>query len=234
MVISAVIMNKYSFTNSYNSVMTAKTNRRDAREVLPPEERRERLFAAASRVFASRGFAGTKISDIAQAAGISQGLMYRYFDSKETLFTELIAHSFARLNAAAAMLEEMPAPADEKILLALRQVIGGMRDDPAFPERVLLIAQASISEGIPAATKAVIASESMKPYEAVARIMAAGQHEGTVGEGEPMELSTLFWTTIKGLALHRVSQGDRFRAPDTAIISRLFLTTKRQEEPKNG
>jgi len=65
------------------------------RKNLAVYERREMIFRHASQVFAAKGFAGTKIADIAVAAGMSQGLLYRHFASKDELFTELIASSFA-------------------------------------------------------------------------------------------------------------------------------------------
>ncbi|PUB10475.1 TetR family transcriptional regulator [Paenisporosarcina sp. OV554] len=47
------------------------------------DERREQIKNAALKVFAHRGIIGTKMSMIAAEAGISQGLSYRYFKSKE-------------------------------------------------------------------------------------------------------------------------------------------------------
>lgn len=190
------------------------------------DERREMIFRHASQVFAAKGYAGSKIADIAAAAGISQGLLYRYFASKEILFTELIQASFAKLNSAAEALEQLPLPASEKIVLAIGKLLEGIAD-PAFSERVLLIAQASISEQIPDTTKNIILSERDKPYAVIARIMAAGQREGGILSGSPAELSLLFWTTIKGLALHKVSFGDTFSLPDSAILQRLFLSSSR-------
>lgn len=193
------------------------------RKNLAVDERREMIFRHASQVFAAKGFAGTKIADIAAAARMSQGLLYRHFASKDELFTELIAASFAKLTAAAEALEEMQIPAHEKIVLALQRILAGVASDPAFSERVLLIAQASISEQIPEVTKAVIVAERDKPYASIARIMASGQAQGTVLPGAPEVLAMLFWTTIKGLALHKVSFGDQFTVPDTEILCRLFL-----------
>lgn len=201
-------------------------NKRPPRQTLPSDERKEQLYACAARVFSAKGYSGTKISDIAAAAKISQGLLYRYFDSKEALFTELIRESFRRLNEAAAALEQAPSPAHEKIVLALTTMTSNMDSDPTFSERVLLIAQASISEGIPEQTKEIIRSESGKPYASIAHIMARGQQEGTILAGSPMELSTLFWTSIKGLALHKVSRTQDFKAPDVRIITRMFLRSQ--------
>jgi len=51
---------------------------------------RERIVAAAERLFAERGFAGTSMPLLAKACGISAGAIYRHFDSKEALFFEVV------------------------------------------------------------------------------------------------------------------------------------------------
>jgi AcrR family transcriptional regulator len=49
------------------------------------EQRRAQLLAAALRVFARQGFHAASVSDVAAEAGVSQGTVYHYFDSKESL-----------------------------------------------------------------------------------------------------------------------------------------------------
>ena len=49
-------------------------------------DKRERILAAAKKVFAQRGFAGATISEIALEAEIGKGTVYEYFKSKEDLF----------------------------------------------------------------------------------------------------------------------------------------------------
>ena len=57
--------------------------------------RRNQIIDTALKVFAEKGFAKTTIKDISETAGISQGLMYHYFKSKEDLLTAVIQrHSF--------------------------------------------------------------------------------------------------------------------------------------------
>jgi AcrR family transcriptional regulator len=56
--------------------------RKDAR----PEE----LISAALEVFADRGFAATKLEDVARKAGVTKGTIYLYFANKEALFKALI------------------------------------------------------------------------------------------------------------------------------------------------
>lgn len=50
---------------------------------------RERLFAVAIRLFGERGFAGTTLRAIAKEAGVSPGLVYKHFRSKEAIVLAL-------------------------------------------------------------------------------------------------------------------------------------------------
>lgn len=59
-----------------------------ARISKPPEIRRQELLDTAMELFTRKGYEETSMSDIAQAAGVAQGLCYRYFDSKRKLFQE--------------------------------------------------------------------------------------------------------------------------------------------------
>jgi len=57
---------------------------------LKPEVRRERLLEAAASVFAERGYEAARVEQIADAAGVSAGLLYRHFAGKRELYTELV------------------------------------------------------------------------------------------------------------------------------------------------
>ena len=53
------------------------------------EAMRERILEGGRRAFIAGGFRGTSVPSIAAEAGVSVGLIYRYFPSKEELFLEL-------------------------------------------------------------------------------------------------------------------------------------------------
>src|SRR4051794_18114114 len=60
----------------------------------------ERLLRAAADVFAARGYDGTRVADIAEGAGLSNGALYAYFGSKaELLVAALRAHGRRLLSA---------------------------------------------------------------------------------------------------------------------------------------
>src|SRR6266571_3141118 len=54
------------------------------------EDRREQIVDAAIRVFAEKGFARATNKDIAREAGITPGLIYHYFESKEALLQAIV------------------------------------------------------------------------------------------------------------------------------------------------
>lgn len=62
------------------------------------EAQRERILAAAQRCFIEQGFHAAGMVRIAEAAGMSPGLIYRYFDSKAAIIRAIIARQLERLN----------------------------------------------------------------------------------------------------------------------------------------
>lgn len=61
----------------------------------PP--RQESLLAAAAEEFAAHGYAGASLNRVIEAAGISKGSLYYYFDDKSDLFTTVIEEAVERL-----------------------------------------------------------------------------------------------------------------------------------------
>jgi len=61
---------------------------------MPPETTTQRLLAAAAEVFGPRGYHDARVSEIARVAGVAQGTVYLYFESKERLY-EAVLERFA-------------------------------------------------------------------------------------------------------------------------------------------
>ncbi len=57
---------------------------------LDSEERHKAIVAAALPLFARKGFAGTTTKELAEAANISEGLLFRHFPSKKHLYGEIL------------------------------------------------------------------------------------------------------------------------------------------------
>ncbi|HEY7660474.1 MAG TPA: TetR/AcrR family transcriptional regulator [Actinomycetota bacterium] len=59
----------------------------------PAKDRHQEILDAAARVITERGLAETRISDIAEQAGVSPGLILYYFDSKDRLLSEALTYA---------------------------------------------------------------------------------------------------------------------------------------------
>jgi AcrR family transcriptional regulator len=68
-----------------------------SRQLLPRAERRAAILTAAAAAFAHKGFSGTSMDDVAAEAGITKLIVYRHFDSKESLYEAVLERVSTRL-----------------------------------------------------------------------------------------------------------------------------------------
>lgn len=105
------------------SAAGSRRRRKDAR----PSE----LTAAALELFVEKGFAGTRLDDVATRAGVSKGTLYLYFDSKEALFKAVVEEGIVPALAAAeqqmAVFEGPAAQLLRSLLTGWWQQIGSTR-----------------------------------------------------------------------------------------------------------
>jgi AcrR family transcriptional regulator len=85
------------------------------RRRLPKAHRRELIEEAASALFAERGYAGTRLEDIAAAAGVTKQLLYQHFPSKKALHMALLAKHRDELLTGLAQDMARPGPLAERL-----------------------------------------------------------------------------------------------------------------------
>lgn len=186
------------------------------------DTRNAQILGAAVELFARRGLSATRIRDIAELVGISQGLVYHYYKSKEDIFTALIRSAFQSMNSALENLEQLEIPPKDKIRCAVDALLQGFRNNKKAAWYHILIAHAGISEAIPDEAKKILKTESSIPYEVMTRIIRDGQNDGTIAMGDAKQLAMVFWTLVKGLALHNAVHGGSFTEPEPEIIMKIF------------
>jgi len=181
------------------------------------DERREQILSTAAEVFARNGLASTKISDIAEAAGISQGLLYRYFANKEELFAELIEWVTHRaIQQAQAALEHSGTPW-EKLHWLTEQFIQGILQYPMYYQ---LFSQALSLSG----RVREIIQEMEALTKALRQLIVEGQALGQVAKRDPDQLVLLYLCCLYGLAAGTGFRHDKLAAyfPDAEAVL-LFL-----------
>ncbi|UUZ92326.1 TetR/AcrR family transcriptional regulator [Paenibacillus sp. P25] len=125
------------------------------------DERREQIKRAAMKVFARYGIAGTKMSMIAAEAGISQGLSYRYFSSKEELFTILVEEALEEAQTALRSTPQLPGGPKEQIRALTERML-----DEEHKHNFMLLQQAQTSEDVPEQAKRILEQYSMQDASA--------------------------------------------------------------------
>jgi len=99
----------------------------------PPGEKRERILAAAERVFARHGFFTAKVTDVAKEAGVADGTIYLYFKNKDDLLISLFEHRMTTVNATLrAAITDLP-PLDQ-LRAFIRAYLRMIADEPAAAE----------------------------------------------------------------------------------------------------
>src|ERR1700730_5854518 len=66
------------------------SERRARRKPAHEADKRQSILDAALDEFAARGFADTRLDDVARRAGVAKGTIYLYFRDKENLFQDLV------------------------------------------------------------------------------------------------------------------------------------------------
>lgn len=134
------------------------------------EARREAILAAAKAVFEEVGFEQATMSEITARVGGSKATLYRYFDSKEALFQELLRRSASEHSGA---------------VFALLHPCGGAGDTPLPPEVMETLALLNPEAGVATALQDFgerVLKTFHTPQKLVARRMViAAANDSNVG-----------------------------------------------------
>jgi AcrR family transcriptional regulator len=156
------------------------------------ESTRERILASAARLFAENGFEGSSMPEIAKAAGITAGAIYKHFKSKGELLLEVVKRSFESTplfmqNSAAATATALPRLAS------------------AYTEpEMKLVRQLSIEVHSAASrdseVRRVLALSDEAAMQYIADAIARAQREGELDTGlNPEFAARLFCIFVMGL-----------------------------------
>jgi TetR/AcrR family fatty acid metabolism transcriptional regulator len=161
----------------------------------PPLDKRRMILDAAIRVFARQGFHSTRVSDIADEAGVAYGLVYHYFSSKDQVLNELFSERWSLLLAAIEEADrERPTPR-EKLAAVASFIVESYRHDPDLMKVIIVeVTRAANSFGL------THLPEIRRAYEMIAKIVADAQEQGAFRRDvDPIFASMWFYGAIEQL-----------------------------------
>lgn len=169
------------------------------------EEKRAALLQSALACFAQEGYQATTMDDIVRYAGVSKGMIYNYFPSKESMYLQLLEAQTDTFMEEIAHLFENAQSAEEK----LRWLLQRFREAPTSVDRRRGIAvqleflmhcsrQEELSQ--------VMMSRYHRMLAFVAKVVQEGQAAGEfVQDVNPDVFAAVFWSLRDGIAMHGIS-----------------------------
>lgn len=180
------------------------------------EWRKQQIRAAATRCFVRRGFAATRLLDIAREAGLSKGGVYFHYRAKEALFHDILESQLKTLEARWSFEPVADQPADHtlsRLLVAHLRTVEDEPDETRLAHLLLSMApqDPTFRESLDKAFRVMRAL-----YEGV---IARGMKEGVFTQGNAEHLSHCVLGLVQGLASQSATHAEGklpIRAEDAA------------------
>jgi len=190
------------------------------------QDQRENILKAAQAVFAKRGSSAT-MAEIAEEAGISQGLAYRYFASKEELFSILVKRSMQAADDYDQIIRKLPGTPEEKIRAIIERLLELRRERPGYYQ---FLYQMINDESMPIELRRMMSKRGVAFQKEIRRLIVEGQKLGQVTQDNPDQLVESLLACIEGL-WRRMSFLDpantrEILLPDARIILRMLRPDK--------
>lgn len=183
---------------------------------------KQKIITAGLQLFSYRGLAATSIQDIAAQAGISTGLMYHYYRSKEALFQELVLIAVDSANDSARVIflsDQSPA---EKIRRFTHDVLTEIEQGDEIGQFYLLMTHAILGSNLKD-PNGEIAAKRVAALAWLQQTLIEGQARGEVRAGPVNQMALLYFAAIQGLAIYKLTLGDQFATPQLDMLNNLLL-----------
>jgi AcrR family transcriptional regulator len=169
-----------------------RTGRRERRRI----ETRERLFRAALKLFAERGYMATTVEDITEAADVGKGTFFNYFPTKEHVLGTYGAERLAALERSLEDARRGTRPVLD-VLGDLAADLAGQSGQSPQLLRAIYAAHASCSP-----VRAELQARLKLGCELMTEIVALAQERGEIRRDLPsLELGRLVQTILMGVTL---------------------------------
>lgn len=178
-----------------------------------PESRRQQILDAACERVRESGFHGASMADIAKAAGLSVGQIYRYFENKEAIIAAIVAQDLAEMRDKFAEIEARPGTLLDAIDEHLPESI-----DKCFDLRRSSLALEVVAEAARNAKVAAIVRAADAQEREMARTMMERNRKPEWSEAEFQARCETIGLIFDGLLTRGVNHPDLDRDALTAVL----------------
>ncbi len=173
-----------------------------------------KIITAGLELFSQKGLGATGIQEIATLAGVSTGLMYRHYKTKEDLFSVLVETAVVGMNDIEEILKSEDSPS-----VVLKQLANTLLDElkrnNQTAQYLVLITHSLLSGEI---SPQLLEQYDMALFDQMTRLIKRGQSNGELRVGDPYQMTLLFFSTLHGLAMMKLSLKDKFICPSPEMV----------------
>ncbi|ACX65032.1 TetR/AcrR family transcriptional regulator [Paenibacillus sp. FSL H8-0457] len=182
---------------------------------------RQKIQSAGMRLFVQKGFGSTNVQDIADAAGISIGLLYRHYKTKDSLFNELVEFALNGLTQIIQTFEDADSP--KKLMTQfVDEIYHDMQEGEELANLLILMNQLFFSGDGANRKQAEVLEVNGRLLRSTAALIKKGQESGDFRSGDAHEMAVLFYSALQGLADMKAIMKNNFVMPSPSVLT-LFL-----------
>lgn len=163
------------------------------------EKRRQEILSTALGMFTCKGYAATRTAEIAKAVGMSEGLLFHYFATKEKLYFNLIDIAISNRESTFKLDNSDPIFFFEKVA---EYIIDNCAKDNFVAKLFVLMNQAENNTDLSKEVSENIVGE--KQLNESVEIIKKGQVNGSIKCGDPLALALTFWLSIHAIVENMV------------------------------
>ncbi len=185
------------------------------------EERPQEITEAAFQAFAEKGYAATRVEEVAQRAGVSKGLLYLYFKTKEELFKAVIKSIvIRRVDALVAALEKTELSSEDFLRGPLLEF---MKSVPGSPVAVVIRLMVSEGHRHPDLVDYYWENVVSKGLAAISRFIDRGVQRGEFRATAVSELPQLLLAPVMLAVIWRILFARRVLDTDKLIATHIDM-----------
>ncbi len=176
------------------------------------EKRVQEILNAGLELFIQKGYAATRTAEIAKKVGMSEGLLFHYFETKEKLYLTLLQTAISGKDNIFELKDVSPIKFFEE---TAKTILDYVTKEPYAAKLFVLMNRAQYE---------AVSSVEMRDYfmrqkdiDYAVKFITQGQLEGSIRKGNPVALTTAFFMAIQGIA-ENVARNPEMPVPDSEWI----------------
>ncbi len=177
------------------------------------QKRRQEILNIALDLFIRKGYAATRTAEIAKAVGMSEGLLFHYFETKEKLYTALLELANTGKDNIFSVKDVSPI---EFFQSTARTVLSYISQEPFAAKLFVLMNRAQYDETLSEQIRSGLVRKNDIEY--TVKIIRQGQQDGSIRKGDPVALAVAFFMAIQGIA-ENIARNPDMPIPDPEWIA---------------